>query len=129
MSRDCDHPRTTCRSGTSVSQCNADTYCHTGVDAKGSRKIFHCVPYTPFEERELQRLDDTLQARRIGYTSDWTTADSLKMLYNAKFEIEKAVQNVIDHSKWRTNEARKVMPRDVPALMVIPYLSELQLHI
>lgn len=51
--------------------------------------------------------------------SRWQPADSLKMLCNAKFDLQKAVENCIEHIAWRNLMRNRPMPNDAETLMVV----------
>lgn len=60
---------------------------------KRGRRIFHNVEYDKFEEDKLKELEDALEEHKeIDLWEHWTRVESLKMLYNANFNIKKALE-------------------------------------
>ena len=55
--------------------------------------MFHNVEYADFEEEALGELEEELKKHpEIVLDEEWTRVESLKMLYNAKFNVQKAVE-------------------------------------
>ena len=71
-----------------------DKYIYSGHGKKAARKIFHKVAYTDFEEENINALEKMVKEREepIELPKDWLRSDYLKMLYNANFNLEKALK-------------------------------------
>lgn len=87
-----------------------DYYIQHGEGEKSVRKIFDCVPYTPYEEQKLKEFEAMIVKEGIQLPQGWPRALTMKYVYSAKFALEKCMENLKVYLDWLSHPNRKTIP-------------------
>jgi len=94
-----------------------DYYIQHGEGEKSVRKIFDCVPYTPYEQEKLKEFEAMIVKENLQLPPGWTRAYTMKFVYSAKFALDKCMENLKTYLDWLSHPNRKViLPKSLELL-------------